>query len=387
MMSVFDQLIETAKAIRLRGEAKTKTKQDLEAFMALHPAVVAPIAPAQPKGSFVNLSSFFSIFSEHHGFVYSGALAAFLLATTTSIGLAAQASLPGDRLYPVKISITEPLRSLLVPTGQARVLWETERAELRLSEAEMLASQDLLRGPVQEVVQTAYKIQSDALSNYIDELAKVDSPAAATALTRREIEIKTHENILSLMAADKTKKDPAAVIPLLELVRSKSQEVVKQREAADAAIARRSAKELKPLVKARLLEATNAVAVGRKFLGNSKARLSAEEAGPLEGALISAERQIAEAKTVGSRNLAMTYLGLGKVQRDAKIATAIAKSKVALRLNIPVTIVDPSTGAGVNGLVPNSVSNIGTNPASPVIAPIVPAPAAPPVVIKIDLGL
>jgi len=74
------------------------------------------------------------------------ALVLILVLCISSYGTvqAAQGSLPGDVLYPIKTKIAEPIRDLFTFGAADRAQWEVEKASRRLDEAEGLAEQGRL---------------------------------------------------------------------------------------------------------------------------------------------------------------------------------------------------------------------------------------------------
>ena len=60
------------------------------------------------------------------------------------VASASEGALPGDVLYPVKVSIAEPVIGALIVSNEARAKWETELVERRLLETETLAVQGKL---------------------------------------------------------------------------------------------------------------------------------------------------------------------------------------------------------------------------------------------------
>lgn len=61
-----------------------------------------------------------------------------------SVALAAQGSLPGDKLYAVKVGIIEPVVGAFRGTGETLAMWQASLVSARLSEVETLASEGRL---------------------------------------------------------------------------------------------------------------------------------------------------------------------------------------------------------------------------------------------------
>ena len=50
------------------------------------------------------------------------------------ISYAAEGAVPGDALYPIKVSVNEEVRDLVAFSPEAKADWETRRLERRLAE-------------------------------------------------------------------------------------------------------------------------------------------------------------------------------------------------------------------------------------------------------------
>lgn len=64
---------------------------------------------------------------------------AIILALSGGLSAAASTALPGDALYPVKVSVNEEVKSALIISPEKQAKWDMKRAEKRIKEAETLA--------------------------------------------------------------------------------------------------------------------------------------------------------------------------------------------------------------------------------------------------------
>ena len=75
-------------------------------------------------------------------FLARGVLVPFLfmlLVVGSASAYAAEGAVPGDFLYPIKVSVTEPIRGALAVTAEAKASWHAEAVGRRMREAETLA--------------------------------------------------------------------------------------------------------------------------------------------------------------------------------------------------------------------------------------------------------
>ena len=167
----------------MRASEKRELKERLVAYMEYHPLPKEMKQPAKRKSltalKGIPSELFFSIpFTTKYLRNFSGV---FVVLCILSVPLIAEKALPGDVLYPVKVQFTEELRSTLSFSPYAKVAWETQRLERRISEARLLASEGKLTAEAQSQFAEAIKTHADAAQHEISILRKTDTDKAALA--------------------------------------------------------------------------------------------------------------------------------------------------------------------------------------------------------------
>ena len=120
-----------------------------------------------------------------------------LFAGSAGVSIAAGKSLPGDLLYPVKVSINEKLGGAFATTEEAKAAYETALADTRLSEAEALAAKDNLTSATAVTLKTDFTVHADNARTYIADLEQKGSVSADTELSSLAGVLSTHEDLLS----------------------------------------------------------------------------------------------------------------------------------------------------------------------------------------------
>ena len=104
---------------------------------------------------------------------------------------AAQGSLPGDALYTIKVSVSEPVMGALAFSTEDKIKFHTEAAQTRLEEAEVLASQDRLDASAAAMIESnldkhlakrtelAAALDAEDLETSVEVSARLDSSIAA----------------------------------------------------------------------------------------------------------------------------------------------------------------------------------------------------------------
>jgi hypothetical protein len=106
---------------------------------------------------------------------------AFVVLVVIGIPALAERTIPGDILYPVKVRVTEEIRSSLNRDSYEKVVWETTRLERRVSEARQLAEAGLLTPEAEAGVLEAMKTHKDAAEAEIATLRTTDAEGATLA--------------------------------------------------------------------------------------------------------------------------------------------------------------------------------------------------------------
>ena len=183
MKQFSSQFKKQSESIRMRASEKRELKERLVAYMEYHPLPKEMKLPAKRKSltalKGIPSELFFSIpFTTKYLRNFSGVFAVLCI---LSVPLIAEKALPGDVLYPVKVQFTEELRSTLSFSPYAKVAWETQRLERRISEARLLASEGKLTAEAQSQFAEAIKTHADAAQHEIAILRKTDTDKAALA--------------------------------------------------------------------------------------------------------------------------------------------------------------------------------------------------------------
>lgn len=141
--------------------------------------------------------------------VVVGAIA--LVVTGSTIIVAANQALPGNTLYGFKVGVNEEIQSFLKPTPAARLVFESQRTEERLSEAHALIARGNFTPEAQQTIKENIEKHSQEISRQAQELAETNPEIYAevksqtqNALARKVEEIKAlaEESLLDPNAKD-----------------------------------------------------------------------------------------------------------------------------------------------------------------------------------------
>jgi hypothetical protein len=133
------------------------------------------------------------------------AIPVVLLLAAGSVSYAAERTLPGDALYPVKVGFNEPVRRVLAFTEGRKAQIELDLATRRLMEAEQLQGQERLKDSVKESLSANFKTHVQSVTDHIKQLTKENRiQDALQANLDLMAAIGSHQAIISLVTGTTT---------------------------------------------------------------------------------------------------------------------------------------------------------------------------------------
>lgn len=197
--------------------------------------------PAETGGSFI--SDFFArAYARAAGlrFEYAIAGAFILILAGGTAASAAEGALPGDWLYPVKVGITEPLRSALIVGDSSKAEWEAERTVRRLEEAESLAKQGRLDRSSAQEAREHFEKSAEKFNAFVEraETEEGTSEEIVNAHLDFEVKMRAHSKILSTIEEEEEDKEEprhgGEIAPLRDAVEESAEKARGKRERAAA---------------------------------------------------------------------------------------------------------------------------------------------------------
>ena len=201
-----EQFFRKSKEVKLSPEEKEMVKQNLISFMETN-----PVGYGRPSA--IPAFGRFGIILRNLRPVVALGLIAVLLGGTTSY--AAEGSLPGDLLYPVKVNINESVQVWLATSDEAKARLGANLAEKRLEEAEALAAEGRLNAEVRANIEFRFEEHAKSFDKSAKKIeAREDTKASAEFYSDFEASLRAHERILSQLGyeKDETKHEVEPII-------------------------------------------------------------------------------------------------------------------------------------------------------------------------------
>jgi hypothetical protein len=176
-----------------------KTAMKARIFGVPSPAAVAPKQPVPRK-----VGSPYFIFT--YQFMQARVLAPLAVVLVVFAGAgtaaAAQGALPGDALYPVKVSVNEAVEVALATTPVAKAQVQAKLAERRVEEAEVLAAQGELTPDTSAELAANFETHAQAAAELTEDVAAQDPDAGAELKTNLGSSLAAHSAILATLGQD-----------------------------------------------------------------------------------------------------------------------------------------------------------------------------------------
>lgn len=274
----FEKLKKEAEGIALGKDEKDSVRRGLRAFIDMH--------PVRETGLFrlhIQRSRYTHIIKTMP--VIAGILIALLAGG--GISAAAEGSLPGDTLYPVKVNVNEEVRAWLALSAEARAEWEAERAERRLDEAAKLAAEGRLDAETRANIEARFEAHAERVVQRAERFEESDRPIAAAEVSSRfEASLRAHEQVLLNLGAE----------ALGVTVGEKAREIASIRSRAEAGVAASADANAEIAAEGALRRAESSIEEARRFVSMHRERLGAEVSAKVEAQIVVAENLMVEGK-------------------------------------------------------------------------------------------
>lgn len=187
-----EYLRKAGEEISLTHEEREKMRGVLYAYMAMKP-IRTPATPSRASA----FSWFFTLRP------VAAVLALAVFASSAGISYAAEGTLPGEILYPIKTHVNEPVKGALALSASAKTAWAMDVAGERIKEATMLAAEGRLNSEHQQELQANFESHARKASENISAQASASPEASAEIGVRFEAQLSEYERVLTEVGSAK----------------------------------------------------------------------------------------------------------------------------------------------------------------------------------------
>lgn len=182
MHNTLKQLKRIAHEVRLTHDEKSAMRETLVRFMVTHPAVHPAVKHSD------SVLSPYSLFGRMRNFKTMTLISLGGLVVGGSVAFAAEGTLPGYLLYPVKTEVNERVRGAVAFTSQSKAAWEVRLVERRLEEMEKLAARPL-SSEAKEATQKNLERYAERVKDRVVLFENKKDIASATATTEQFMKV------------------------------------------------------------------------------------------------------------------------------------------------------------------------------------------------------
>ncbi|MBA3732951.1 hypothetical protein H0W91_01075 [Patescibacteria group bacterium] len=200
---ILSQIFQKARGVTLTISEKIKIHNRIDQYIEENPLSYSTLQKTKQKYKVV--SPFYTRLSFSMKLVPAFFVALLFLSGTS---FAAQNTLPGDFLYPVKIRLNENAQTLFSFGAKNIALTEAVHANTRLMEIEKLSVQKKLNPETLEVAKISFNTEALNVKKNIDELkASGDIESADEVGSDFESSLKTHHTLLKALSQKDEEQD------------------------------------------------------------------------------------------------------------------------------------------------------------------------------------
>lgn len=296
MNTPFKQLVEEAKKLTLSQAEKTDIKDRLVLFIknSVNADVrTAGLTRLHSRRSMLSNIQFTplnnlrsklpSVFNRVNIFKPMPVLIAIIILLAGGTSFAAEKSLPGDALYPVKVHVNEEVRGWATLSEEAKANWDAALASRRLNEAEQLAAESRLNAETRAQLEANFQAHSDRVQARIEKFEDKKADRAAEIISNFETSLNAHEQILLSIGLAKNSDTEPEVKSLAVRVRAEAQETKQDSDKEELRV--NAQVEVQAAAEARLHSAENKIAEVRKYIADKKEQLGATASAQAEARL------------------------------------------------------------------------------------------------------
>lgn len=342
-----NSIFSTARRTALTADEKAMGREMLRSYMAMTPMrTVREAKPAKKAMPFR-----FALFGRAAGVA---GLVTTMLASAAGVSYAAEGSLPGDVLYPVKVGINEELRVAFAATEKDKANVEAERAERRLAEAEALAKKGTLNAETRVALETKFKAHAEKAKSRIEKSeAALDAGGVAEIAAHLEGSLNAHGKIVAALAAEdnddasdegdenrKSRRETKQreVAALAVTIKVAASEAAKDR---DARTAKAETNERRRSAENRRVAAEKKINEVRFYLIKMRAKLGEEATMEAEQRLIVAEGAVGEGNAkLAAGDVEGAFEAYVRAQRIAQEAKPLIRARGDLKVKVRLDIND-----------------------------------------------
>lgn len=262
------------------------------------------------------------------------------------VSYAAESALPGDVLYPVKVEVTERMRTWASVSQEAQAEWFVVRTTRRLEELEQLMVAGDLNKKISDEIFSRLEDNTDEANRTITHLKTARIDVAADTSSRLESSLRVHERVLVQVAEERADMG-SQIRVILDTVREKARGVAEVRDEIEGTLTEGNETTAivgQEVVARKQKEAEDALQQIRVFLDTRRTDLDTEGEAQAERRLTAAAQEILNGEErVKNGELGAAFAAFQRGTRIAEEARVLLDARENLRVDIDLNNVETKT--------------------------------------------
>ncbi len=329
--------MENARNIRLTPDEKADMKRTVLSFMEANPAIAAPVREPERQRpllqrSLINLIQLIN-------FKPMPIIIAIVLMLTAGGGVsyAAENSLPGDILYPVKVSINEPVREALTFSTEAKAKLGADLAERRLDEMEKLSIKTDVKAETKAEIEKNFQDQINKMKDLLTRLENEKNVDAATGISSDfEAALKAHSKILERLASTE-KDDEQEIKGLNESVKQGAKDAEESRSRFEIGFSGEANEKVMEGAKNRLESAADRIKDTKESLNDKRSKMGAEAVAQVETQIKLADTTLIQAQAkFDAKSYGEAFTLAQQAERTARETKRLIEAKDELNIDVQI---------------------------------------------------
>ena len=328
MENFFEKLNNIKKHVRLDETRKSEIRRHLTAYI-FSDGRVRDGAHIRHKSQ---RSLIFLFFKKPMHILIIVALVAAVGGGTT---VAAQNTVPGDILYPVKVGFTEKVGSALNFSAEGKALYEADLADRRLQEIEAVTVQGGADSEVRAQLETRFDSHAKGVE---EKIAKFESEGdvyvASSIASKFESVLKAHNKVLIEIQGSREDGDDS-INSITDQVHDRLEAVINTRSSLEGRVTTEASTDSKQAAEGKINAAKNVIASLKAYVSSRSESFSDKTNDDIEIRIKASQDALSDARAQFSEEAYGTAFNLGnRAIRLAQEARALAQTRLKIEATI-----------------------------------------------------
>jgi len=337
-MNSVNKFFKLMRMVRLEKGEKNAVRDNLVFFMNRNPVISDQFG----RQVLYRSNSLFSLYKLN--FSTMPLLIILALFVGGGASFAAEGSIPGDILYPVKVNVNEKVGSWVRLSDEAEARWNVRLVEERLIEAEELAANGKLDADARVRLEANFERHANKVESRISALSDADAKAAADIVSNLKTSLSAHDRILLNIGVSLDGQTETEINLFLAKIRKEKRDAENTQKSEEREAVAQA--DVESAARGRMNAAENKIDEVEKYINKNSKRLSAAGVVSANTRLTLAKTTLAQGKVkLDAKAYAEAFVLFGKAHGVAQEAKLLVQAKIRFEDDDELTPTPTSSGS------------------------------------------